>query len=141
MVTKAEILKENRDKRSVEKRRAVEHAIGQLRESNQPITFKSVAHLASVSRQYLYNNFRDTISAERLVSREQSTIIDGISVPSRTIEEYRHTESVLRKKIDKQKTELTDARRKLATSNSQLERERGQCEHFRQLWIKSNTEN
>ncbi|MFK5893111.1 MAG: hypothetical protein QM504_07805 [Pseudomonadota bacterium] len=136
MSDKKEILKKARDERSLKKRNSVENAIIDLRNSNDAITFKAVATLASVSRQYLYNNFKDVISKERDKTREVIQTIDGIKVPTRTPDEYRHIEALLRSKIDRTKSDLTKARRELATTKQMLERERGKSEHFRQLWLK-----
>ena len=136
MSDKKEILKKARDERSLKKRRAVENALNDLRNNNDTITFKAVATLAGVSRQYLYNNFKDAISKERDSLREVVQTIDGIKVPMRTPDEYRHIEALLRNKIDRTKNELTSARRELSTTKQMLERERGKSEHFRQLWLK-----
>jgi len=81
-----------RETRSREKRQAVEGAIRQLREARQAVTFVAVARLAKVSRQYLYNNFSDEISDQRSTSRAAVEIVEGVAVPSRTPEEYRHVE-------------------------------------------------
>lgn len=80
------------------------------------------------------NNYRDTIVRERNSSRhELSTTIDGVPVPSRTIEEFKHMEAILRKKMDKLKQEVADSRRKQAAAEKGLQKERGKCEYLRQL--------
>lgn len=136
--TKADGLAQAREERSLQKRRAVEQAIETLKERNEAITFKSIATLASVSRQYLYNNFKDAISAEREKARSASTEVDGVTVPSRTPEEFRHIEAVLRNKLDRLKKELGAARKENAQLKSELEKERGRSEHFRRNWINAS---
>ena len=126
-----------REQRSLKKRRAVEEAIESLKLRNEQITFKAVAKLAGVSRQYLYNNFKDAISSIREGDRASSIEIDGITVPSRTPEEARHIEALLRNKVQKLKAKLGDARRENARLKLALEKERGKTEHFRQNWINS----
>lgn len=128
-------LKQAREERSLRKRRAVEDAIAALKERNETITFKDVASLAGVSRQYLYNNFKAAISAERSNSRSSSSELDGVVVPSRTSEEYRHIEAVLRNKVDRMKQELSSTRVENARLKQELEKERGRSEHFRKNWI------
>ena len=98
-------LRQARDERSLQKRRAVEQAVDQLKQSNETITFKAVAKLAGVSRQYLYNNFKDQISSMREGDRASSVKIDNVTVPARTPEESRHVEALLRNKIDRLKKE------------------------------------
>jgi len=140
MSDKQAALKKARAVRSLKKRRDVERAINELKSNHEAITFKSIAILAGVSRQYLYNNFKDSISSERDKSRETIQTIDGIKIPQRTPEEYRHIEALLRNKMARLKKDLTKARRELATTKQMLERERGQSEHWRQLWIKTRSE-
>jgi hypothetical protein len=82
-------LNDARSRRSAEKRGAVEDAIMRLRDTRQAVTFVSVAREAKVSRQYLYNNFADEISEERVETRAETEMIDGKKVPLRTPEEYR----------------------------------------------------
>ncbi|MBS4153039.1 DUF6262 family protein [Cobetia sp. MC34] len=132
-------LKQAREERSLRKRRAVEDAIAALKERNETITFKDVASLAGVSRQYLYNNFKAAISAERDSSRSASLEIDGVVVPSRTSEEFRHIEAVLRKKLDRMKQELSSVRKENSILKQELEKERGRSEHFRRNWISAST--
>lgn len=128
-------LAEARAKRSIEKRSAVEDAIIKLKERKEPVTFKAISFLANVSRQYLYNNFKDEISEVRKEDRAVSNLIDGITVPLRTQEEYMHVEALLRKKIESMKEELGKIRLENARFKQALERERGKTEHFRQNWI------
>lgn len=132
-------LKQAREERSLRKRRAVEDAIAALKERNETITFKDVASLAGVSRQYLYNNFKAAISAERNNSRSYSSEIDGVTVPSRTSEEYRHIEAVLRNKVDHLKQELSCVRKENARLKQEMEKERGRSEHFRKNWISASS--
>ncbi|BBO56431.1 DUF6262 family protein [Cobetia sp. AM6] len=128
-----------REERSLRKRRAVEEAIATLKERNEAITFKDIAALAGVSRQYLYNNFKESISAERDNARLSSSEIDGVTVPSRTTEEYRHIEAVLRNKVYRLKQELSSVRKENARLQQDLEKERGRSEHFRKNWINTST--
>lgn len=130
-------LRQAREERSLKKRRSVEHAIDQLKKSNETVTFKAVAKLAGVSRQYLYNNFKDQISAIRAGDRSSTAQIDNITVPARTSEEARHIEALLRNKIERLKKELGTVRHENARLKQTLEKERGKSEHFRQNWIKS----
>ena len=139
MSSKHASLKQARDERSLKKRRAVEQAIAELRENNEAITFKSVATMARVSRQYLYNNFKAAISSERDASRHAIQTIEGVKVPKRTVEEYRHLEAVLRNKIDRLKDDLKTTRRELATTKQALEKARVESEHWRQTWVKSRS--
>ncbi|MDF1638116.1 DUF6262 family protein [Alcanivorax jadensis] len=130
-------LRQAREERSLKKRRSVEHAIDQLKQNSETVTFKAVAKLAGVSRQYLYNNFKDQISAIREGDRSASVQIDNVTVPARTSEEARHVEALLRNKIERLKKELGTVRHENARLKQALEKERGKSEHFRQNWIKS----
>lgn len=127
-------LNEVRQRRSSEKRAAVEDAMKRLNDSKVAVTFVSVAREAKVSRQYLYNNFADEIGVERTETRAETTLIDGKRVPLRTPEEYRHIEAALRNKIDRLEAELKDARTEAAKSRKVAERERGKSEHWRELY-------
>jgi len=124
-----------RTQRSIEKRRAVENAIEELKNRNEAITFKAIALIASVSRQYLYNNFKDEISSYRSEGRSTQTKIDGISVPTRTPDEHRHIEALLRNKLERQKEELKKIRVENGRLKLELEKERGRSEHFRRNWL------
>ncbi len=128
-----------REQRSLKKRRAVEDAIELLKQRNETITFKAIATLANVSRQYLYNNFKDAISSFREGDRSTAIEIDGVTVPSRTSEEARHIEALLRNKIGRLKMELGEVRQENARLKIALERERGKAEHFRQNWINASS--
>lgn len=132
-------LRQAREERSLQKRRAVEDAINRLKHSNETITFKAVAKLAGVSRQYLYNNFKDQISNMREGDRSASVKIDNITVPARTPEESRHVEALLRNKIMRLKEELGLVRHENARLKQALEKERGKSEHFRKNWIQSRS--
>lgn len=124
-----------RAERSLKKRRAVENALGELKERHEPVTFKAVATLAGVGRPYLYKNFRESIEAEREESRTGVSTVDGVTVPNRTADESKHVEALLRNKVDKLKNELGDVRRENARLKTALERERGLSEHYRKNWI------
>lgn len=128
-----------REQRSLKKRRAVEDAIETLKQRNETITFKAIATLANVSRQYLYNNFKDAISSFREGDRATSNEIDGVTVPSRTPEESRHVEALLRNKVERLKKELGEVRHENARLKIALDRERGKTEHFRQNWINAKS--
>jgi AcrR family transcriptional regulator len=127
-------LDDARSRRSAEKRAAVEDAMMRLRDSRQAVTFVSVAREAKVSRQYLYNNFADEIGEERTETRAEISVIDGMKVPLRTPEEYRHIEAALRNKIGRLETELRDARAEKAKAGRNAERDRGKAEYWRQLY-------
>lgn len=129
-----------REQRSLKKRRDVENAIHSLKERNETITFKAIATLAGVSRQYLYNNFKDAISSIREDDRSAAAQIDGVTVPARTPEESRHVEALLRNKIERLKKELGVVRHENARLKQSLEKERGNAEHFRQNWIQARTQ-
>ena len=128
-----------RAERSLQKRRAVENALSELKERNETITFKAVATFAGVGRPYLYKNFRETIEAERESSREASSTIDGVTVPNRTTDESKHVEALLRNKVDKLKKDLGDVRRENARLKTALEKERGLSEHYRKNWINASS--
>jgi AcrR family transcriptional regulator len=134
-------LRQAREERSLKKRRAVENAIQQLKESNETVTFKAIAKLAGVSRQYLYNNFKDQITSIRADDRATTTTIDNVAVPARTSEEARHVEALLRNKMERLKRELGEVRHENARLKLALEKERGKSEHFRQNWINSRVKN
>ncbi|WP_448192552.1 hypothetical protein [Azospirillum sp. sgz301742] len=123
-----------RETRSREKRQAVEGAIRQLRDARQAVMFVAVARLAKVSRQYLYNNFSDEISDQRSTSRAVVEIIEGVAVPSRTPEEYRHVEAALRNKLTRLEGEVTALRKRLREAEGVAERERGKAEYWRDLY-------
>lgn len=128
-------LRQAREERSLKKRRSVEHAIDQLKQNNETVTFKAVAKLAGVSRQYLYNNFKDQISSIREGDRASAVKIDNVTVPARTPEESRHVEALLRNKIERLKKDLSSVRHENARLKQALEKERGKSEHFRRNWI------
>lgn len=128
-----------REQRSLKKRQAVEEAIDLLKQRNETITFKAVSALAGVSRQYLYNNFKDSITGFRDEDRAASSEIEGVTVPSRTPDEARHIEALLRNKITRLKNELGKARQENARLKLALEKERGKAEHFRQNWINARS--
>lgn len=134
---KTDALRVAREKRSLDKRRAVESAISAFRERNETITFKALAKTAGVSRQFLYDNFKNDISELRTQDRSITDTIEGKKVPARTPEEWKHIEALLRNKIDRLKTELGDVRRENARLRIENEKERGKAEHYRQNWIKS----
>ena len=128
-------LRQAREERSLQKRRSVEQAINQLKQNNETVRSKAVAKLAGVSRQYLYNNFKDQISSMREGDRASTVKIEGVTVPARTPEESRHVEALLRNKIDRLKKELGTVRHENARLKQALEKERGKSEHFRRNWI------
>lgn len=132
-------VRQARELRSLQKRRAVEDAIDTLKERRETITFKAVATLAGVSRQYLYNNFKEAISEFRDGDRAATVKIDGVTVPSRTPEEAKHVEALLRNKLERLKKELGTVRHENARLKLALEKERGKSEHFRQNWINSRS--
>ena len=137
--SKLEGIRAAREERSLRKRRAVEDAIEQLKSRNEPVTFKGVAMLAGVSRQYLYNNFKSEISAIRNNDRSGSEMIDNVVVPVRTPDESRHVEALLRNKIARLKHDNGVLRQENARLKQIAEKERGKAEHFRQNWIKARS--
>jgi len=139
MSDKTEAMRLAREQRSLEKRRSVQDAIETLRSRNEVITFKTVAALAGVSRQFLYDNFKDELSELRNDDRDQKHKIDGKVVPARTPEEWKHVEALLRNKIERLKKELGDVRRENARLKTEAENERGKAEHFRQNWINARS--
>jgi len=139
MNDKTDAMRLAREQRSLEKRRSVQEAIAALRSRNEVITFKSVATLAKVSRQFLYDNFQEELSNLRGDDRQKQHKIDGKVVPSRTPDEWKHVEALLRNKIDRLKKELGDVRRENARLKTEAENERGKAEHFRQNWINSRS--
>lgn len=132
-------IRQAKEQQSLEKRRAVEEAIEFLRKQNEPVTFKAIAKIAKVSRQYLYNNFKKDISEFRSSDRSSKETIDGVVVPARTPEESRHVEALLRNKIDRLKKELSEVRHENARLKNSLEKERGKSEHFRKNWIDASS--
>jgi hypothetical protein len=119
---------------SAEKRRQVEDAIHALAREGHPITFRTVARRARVSRVYLYKNFRTEISSDRDVTRADKRLVDGKLVPLRTMEEYRHLEAVIRNKLERTEIEKRRLREELSSLKVALERERGKSEHWRQQY-------
>lgn len=132
-------IRQAKEQQSLEKRRAVEEAIAYLKKQNEPVTFKAIAKIAKVSRQYLYNNFKKDISEFRCSDRSSKETIDGVVVPARTPEESRHVEALLRNKIDRLKKELSEVRHENARLKNSLEKERGKSEHFRKNWIDASS--
>lgn len=132
-------IRQAKEQQSLEKRRAVEEAIAYLKKQNEPVTFKAIAKIAKVSRQYLYNNFKKDISEFRSSDRSSKETIDGVVVPARTPEESRHVEALLRNKIDRLKKELSEVRHENARLKNSLEKERGKSEHFRKNWIDASS--
>lgn len=137
--SKIDSIRVAREERSLKKRRAVEEAIKHLKLNKETITFKSVATIAGVSRQYLYNNFKTEISNIREGDRTARSKIDGVIVPARTPDESRHVEALLRNKIDRLKSELGKVRHENSRLKTDLEKERGKAEHFRQNWINAKS--
>lgn len=119
---------------SAEKRRLVEDAIHALAREGHPITFRTVARRARVSRVYLYKNFRTEISGDREVTRADKKLVDGKLVPLRTMEEYRHLEAVVRNKLERSEIENRKLREEVSSLKVALERERGKSEHWRQQY-------
>lgn len=117
-----------------EKRRAVEDAIHSLAREGHPITFRTVARRACVSRVYLYKNFRAEISLDRDATRADRKLVDGKLVPLRTMDEYRHLEAVIRNKLERTEIENRRLRAELSAMKLALERERGKSEHWRQQY-------
>jgi AcrR family transcriptional regulator len=119
---------------SAEKRRQVEDTIHALAREGHPITFRTVARRARVSRVYLYKNFRSEISGDREVTRTDKKLVDGKLVPLRTMEEYRHLEAVVRNKLERTEIENRRLREEVSSLKVALERERGKSEHWRQQY-------
>jgi AcrR family transcriptional regulator len=117
-----------------EKRRAVEDAIHALAREGHPITFRTLAKRAGVSRVYLYKHFRAEISGDRETTRSEHKLVDGKLVPLRTMEEYRHLEAVVRNKLERVEIENRRLRTELAAVQRALELERGKSEHWRQQY-------
>lgn len=140
MDERADTLLKARDARSRQKRLAVEQAMDHLKKTGEPITFKAVSRIARVSRQYLYNNFREEIGGERDAEREVIQTIDGVKIPVRTPEEARHIEALLRNKIDRLEREAKILRKTLQSTTDLLERERGKSEYWRELYTKARTQ-
>lgn len=132
-------LQKARERRALEKSKAVEQAILSLKEKNEPVTFASIAILANVSRPFLYKNFKSLIEFLRQDTRDKSEVIDGLKIPSRTIDEHKHIEALLKNKLERLKEELTKSRKEVGVLKQQLERTRGESEHWRRLYIQSKT--
>lgn len=128
------LLERARRERSRRKRRAVEAAIHALVREGQPVTFRTVAKRADVSRQYLYDNFRAEIEEERKVARQSKKLVEGRVVPLRTMDQYRHLEAVLRNKLERVEADCKDLRTELRALTTALERERGLVEYWREQY-------
>lgn len=139
MTNKTDALAAARAKRSAEKRRSVEEAIEKIQRDGEVITFKRIADVAGVSRVYLYDNFKVQINEIRADSKSNKEEIDGIVVPNRSADQFKHIEAALRNKVKRLKKDLGDVRKENARLKIALEKSRGEAEHYRQNWINTSS--
>lgn len=133
-MTGADNLALARKRLSARKRRAVEEAIAALVRDGHPVTFLAIAQRAGVSRGYLYRKFKTEILSERTAKEREARRIGDKIVPLRTMDEYRHIESLLRGKVDRLEGENKTLRAEMRTLTVAIERERGSTEYWRQQY-------
>lgn len=82
-----------------------------------------MAKVAGVGRPYLYHNFRGEIEKERHNNSRLNEQINGLLVPNRSTNEYKHFESLLRNKIKRLESDLKELRIERDKLLIELERE------------------
>jgi len=117
--------------RSVLTRRKVEEAISAMQAGGDTITFKTVAERSGVSRQYLYEHFRDTIDQLRDKTRTQTIDIGGEEVAVRSSGRAAAVELALRNKIARLETDATELRKELNLYKRRYEKSLGEAEEWR----------
>ena len=119
------------EERSARKRRLVEETIGEMRRNGEPITFKTVAEKATVSRQYLYTHFKEAIGNLRTSDLKQTIDVDGKEARVRSSGRATTIEMALRNKISRLEEEMTELRKINTTLNRRYEKALGEAEEWR----------
>jgi len=117
------------EERSVLARRKTEETIAQMRSAGELITFKTVSEKAQVSRQYLYQHFKDTIG--KLRTRRTTVVVEGETVAVRSAGRAATIELALRNKITRLEAELRESSKEASSLKRRLERALGEAEEWR----------
>jgi len=117
------------EERSVLARRKTEETISRMSAAGEAITFKAISEQAGVSRQYLYQHFKDTI--DKLRTRQTAIAVEGEMVTARSAGRAATIELALRNKIARLEVELKDAAKEAAGAKRRLERALGEAEEWR----------
>lgn len=117
--------------RSVLARRKAEEAIAAMIDSGDVITFKAVAERSGLSRQYLYEHFKDVINSYRLKTKAQIVVVDGEPVPVRSSGRAAAIETALRNKISRLEETITELRKEGALYKRRYEKALGEAEEWR----------
>ena len=123
------------EERSVLARRKTEETIAQMRSAGEPITFKTVSEKAQVSRQYLYQHFKDTI--EKLRTRRTTVVVEGETVAVRSAGRAATVELALRNKIARLEPKMRQTRRRLAGRKSRGQPKRLHRDTLRPLRLRT----
>ena len=119
------------EEKRVRKRRDVEAAIAEMQKSGEVITFKTVAERAGVSREYLYQNFRDVVDNLRTTTQFKTVEVDGEEIRARTVRRSATIEAALRNKVASLEKESTELRKKNTILERRYEKALGEAEEWR----------
>ncbi len=111
-----------------------------MRRAGEAVTYKTVAEKARVSRQYLYENFKDTVSQLRSQTSRQTVVLDGEEVPVRSTGRAATIELALRNKAARLEAELKEARKEVGLLRNRVEKALGEAEEWRQRHKEAVTE-
>ena len=128
------------EEKRLRKRRAVEAALQDMRQSGEVITFKTVAEKAGVSREYLYQNFKPDIERLRAASQHQRVEVEGVPTRVRTARGAATIEAALRNKITRLEAEMAELRKQKTLLERRYEKALGEAEDWRQRHKKAVTE-
>lgn len=102
-----------------------------MQEAGEPITIKSVAEKAGVSRQYLYDNFMAQLEQLRRKTKHVTIEVDGETAVVRSAGRAATIELALRNKIGRLEDELAAARKENVTLKRRYEKALGEAEEWR----------
>ena len=103
-----------------------------MRAAGEPIAYNTVAQKAKVSRQYLYENFKDTIDQLRSRTRRQTVMLDGEEVVVRSAGRAATIELALRNKVARLEADLKEVRKEAGLLRNRVEKALGEAEEWRQ---------
>ena len=103
----------------------------EMQESGEAITFMAVSEKASVSREYLYQNFKQIISSLRANTQLKTIQVNNEEVPLRTAQRYATIEAALRNKAARLEEELSALRKQKTILERRYEKALGEAEEWR----------
>lgn len=125
----ATTLRENAARKATAKREAVQHALIELHNSNEPVSFASVARAAKVSRTYLYTTPDLAEQIRTLIAQHghprRSQVIGALRIlrPSTQDGPDQNTVEALQSQVEHLEAQLTACQDEL----DQLRREHDRC--------------